>query len=109
MKKWLGRFLRDQSGTEIVEWAVIGAMVAGIAIGSFNGPISNAVSGLLGSLGTQLSAAAEPSKTNETTAATEPWTTHGATVSSEAKGDSSGQGVAAVANSNSAYRGNARR
>lgn len=109
MKKWLERFLHDQRGSEIVEWAVIGAMVAGIAIGSFSGPIGNAVSGLLGSLGTQLSAAVEPSITNGATVATEPWTPHGATVSSEAKTDSDGQSVAAVAKSHPTGRDNGRR
>ena len=88
MKQRVSDFLQDQNGSEIVEWAVIGAMVAGIAIGSFHGPLANAVHGLLDAFGTQVAAAAEP------------WTTHGAAVASATKTDAKGTEVASVAKTN---------
>ena len=105
MKAFLTRFWQEQRGSETVEWAVLGAMVAGIALSGFNGPIANTVSGLLGNFGTQVAIVGETWTTLDavgtSAAKKEAGTSHGAVVAAVAKSDSTGAAVSTVAKKNS--------
>ena len=106
MKTFFKRFLQEQSGSETVEWAVLGAMIAGIALSGFNGPIAHKVSGLLNSLGTHLAVVGEPwnglDPVGTSAANNEAGISHGALVASVAKSDSTGAAVSTLAKNHSA-------
>jgi len=98
MKKQLTRFCRDESGAEIVEWALVAGLVAVVSAGGYLGPIGSTVNGLLHRLETTIASVFDE--------AVMPRSTHGAAVSALAKSNSTGADVATKAKSNSGHAGN---
>lgn len=91
------RFWKDESGAESAEWVLVTAFLVATTIAVYRGPVSDAFSDLVGSIGNQIAAVIGP------------WGNHGAKVSSQAKSAPGGASVASEAKGNPGHNGKSHR